>query len=136
MRVLCGDETLKVERIAHGLREQTLRAVSMAIKWPSCARRFGAAKKLLAASRFETDALHGNAAVVRDRLPGRTVSDFPAAGPAAPHAGQCRRRALYDALKGPKDLMPVKGADHNDWPDRVNASWWQEAILRTLGETR
>jgi uncharacterized protein len=44
--------------------------------------------------------------------------------------------ALYDSLKGPKHLMLIEGADHNDWPDRVDAGWWQEAILRTLGETR
>lgn len=41
--------------------------------------------------------------------------------------------ALYDSLKGPKHLMLIKGAGHNDWPDRVDAGWWQEAILRTLG---
>jgi hypothetical protein len=28
--------------------------------------------------------------------------------------------ALYDALKRPKHLMLIKGADHNDWPDRVD----------------
>jgi uncharacterized protein len=42
--------------------------------------------------------------------------------------------ALYESLKGPKHLMLIKAADHNDWPDRVDASWWQEAINRTLGE--
>jgi len=30
----------------------------------------------------------------------------------------------------------IKAADHNDWTDRVDASWWQEAILRALGEKR
>jgi uncharacterized protein len=44
--------------------------------------------------------------------------------------------ALYESLKGPKHLMLIKGADHNDWTDRVDASWWQEAILRALGEKR
>ena len=44
--------------------------------------------------------------------------------------------ALYESLKGPKHLMLMKAADHNDWPDRVDESWWQEAILRTLGEKR
>jgi uncharacterized protein len=44
--------------------------------------------------------------------------------------------ALYDSLKGPKHLMLIEGAGHNDWPDRVDAGWWQEAILRTLGEKR
>jgi hypothetical protein len=32
--------------------------------------------------------------------------------------------------------MLIKAAGHNDWPDRVDAGWWQEAILRTLGEKR
>lgn len=36
-------------------------------------------------------------------------------------------RALYDALTGPRQLMVVKGADHNDWPDRVDDAWWREA---------
>ena len=44
--------------------------------------------------------------------------------------------ALYESLTGPKHLMLIKAADHNDWTDRVDASWWQEAILRALGETR
>ncbi len=44
--------------------------------------------------------------------------------------------ALYGSLKGPKHLMLIKGADHNDWPDRVGAGWWHEAILRVLGEQR
>ncbi len=44
--------------------------------------------------------------------------------------------ALYESLQGPKHLMLIKAAGHNDWPDRVDASWWQEAILRTLGEKR
>jgi uncharacterized protein len=44
--------------------------------------------------------------------------------------------ALYESLKGPKHLMLMKAADHNDWTDRVDASWWQEAILRALGEKR
>ena len=46
--------------------------------------------------------------------------------------------ALYESLKGPKQkhLMLINAAGHNDWPDRVDASWWQDAILRTLGEKR
>ena len=44
--------------------------------------------------------------------------------------------ALYDSLKGPKHLMLIKAADHNDWTDRVDANWWQEAVLRALGEKR
>lgn len=42
--------------------------------------------------------------------------------------------ALYDALKGPKHLMLIKAAGHNDWPERVDARWWQESISRALGE--
>ena len=44
--------------------------------------------------------------------------------------------ALYDSLNGPKHLMLIKAADHNDWTDRIDAGWWQEAILRALGEKR
>ena len=43
---------------------------------------------------------------------------------------------LYESPKGRKQLMSIKAADHNDWTDRVDASWWQEAILRALGEKR
>jgi hypothetical protein len=44
--------------------------------------------------------------------------------------------ALHESLKSPKHLMLIKAVDHNDWTDRVDASWWQEAILRTVGEKR
>jgi pimeloyl-ACP methyl ester carboxylesterase len=44
--------------------------------------------------------------------------------------------ALYESLKGPKHLMLIEGAEHNDWADRVDPSWWQEAISRALGEKR
>ena len=44
--------------------------------------------------------------------------------------------ALYESLQGPKHLMLIKAAGHNDWLDRVDAGWWQEAIRRTLGEER
>lgn len=30
--------------------------------------------------------------------------------------------ALYESLKGPKHLMLIKAADHNDWLDLVDAS--------------
>jgi uncharacterized protein len=36
--------------------------------------------------------------------------------------------ALYDALGGPKQLMIVKAAEHNDWIGRVDETWWREAI--------
>jgi pimeloyl-ACP methyl ester carboxylesterase len=35
--------------------------------------------------------------------------------------------ALHDALRGPKHLMQIEGAGHNDWPGRVDASWWRTA---------
>ncbi|MFZ2652352.1 MAG: alpha/beta fold hydrolase [Burkholderiaceae bacterium] len=44
--------------------------------------------------------------------------------------------ALYESLHSPKHLMLIKGAGHNDWPGRVDALWWQEAIQRTLGAQR
>jgi pimeloyl-ACP methyl ester carboxylesterase len=34
--------------------------------------------------------------------------------------------ALHAALPGPKRLVTVAGAGHNDWPDRVNARWWDD----------
>ena len=33
--------------------------------------------------------------------------------------------ALHAALGGPKRLMQIDGAGHNDWPGRVDAAWWQ-----------
>ena len=44
--------------------------------------------------------------------------------------------ALHESLKGPKHLILIKSAGHNDWTERVDPSWWQEAILRSLGEKR
>jgi pimeloyl-ACP methyl ester carboxylesterase len=35
--------------------------------------------------------------------------------------------ALHDALDGPKHLMQIEGAGHNDWPGCVDASWWRTA---------
>jgi hypothetical protein len=35
--------------------------------------------------------------------------------------------ALHDALGGPKHLMQIEGAGHNDWPGRVDATWWRTA---------
>lgn len=35
---------------------------------------------------------------------------------------------LYAALSGPKKLMPVAGAGHNDWSDAVDLAWWREAM--------
>ena len=44
--------------------------------------------------------------------------------------------ALHAALGGPKHLMVIKASDHNDWPDRVDAAWWRDAIAFALGEGR
>jgi fermentation-respiration switch protein FrsA (DUF1100 family) len=37
-------------------------------------------------------------------------------------------RALYDSLPSPKRLRVVPGAGHNDWPLKVDDSWWREAV--------
>jgi pimeloyl-ACP methyl ester carboxylesterase len=42
-------------------------------------------------------------------------------------------RALYDSLAGPRRLLVVAGADHNDWTGRVDADWWRGAIGFALG---
>jgi pimeloyl-ACP methyl ester carboxylesterase len=44
--------------------------------------------------------------------------------------------ALHAALGGPKRLMVIQASDHNDWPDRVDASWWRAAVAFALGEAR
>ena len=36
--------------------------------------------------------------------------------------------ALHASLPGPKRLVVIAGSGHNDWPDRVDAAWWQAAI--------
>jgi len=36
--------------------------------------------------------------------------------------------ALHAALPGPKRLVTVAGAGHNDWPDRVDAAWWRDLL--------
>jgi pimeloyl-ACP methyl ester carboxylesterase len=36
--------------------------------------------------------------------------------------------ALHAALRGPKHLLRIDGADHNDWPARVDAAWWRSAL--------
>lgn len=43
--------------------------------------------------------------------------------------------ALYEALADPKRLMVLKAAGHNDWPARVDDTWWREAITLLLGES-
>lgn len=47
-----------------------------------------------------------------------------------PYLGQ----ALYDSLSGRKHLHVIAGADHNDWFDRLDNQWWQQAIDFLLGE--
>lgn len=41
--------------------------------------------------------------------------------------------ALYGSLKGPKHLLVIPASDHNDWPDRVDATWWRDVIAKLLG---
>ncbi|MEO5770489.1 MAG: alpha/beta fold hydrolase [Burkholderiaceae bacterium] len=41
--------------------------------------------------------------------------------------------ALHAALPGPKRLVVIEAADHNDWPTRVDASWWRAAVAFVLG---
>jgi len=40
--------------------------------------------------------------------------------------------ALYSALKGPKYLVVIPASGHNDWPGRVDGSWWRDAIAKFL----
>jgi fermentation-respiration switch protein FrsA (DUF1100 family) len=42
-------------------------------------------------------------------------------------------RALYAGLAGPKRLVVIEAADHNDWPARVDAGWWRAAVAFALG---
>jgi len=45
-------------------------------------------------------------------------------------------RALHAALRGPSRLIEIEDRGHNDWPDRVDAAWWREAIGFAAGEGR
>jgi len=36
--------------------------------------------------------------------------------------------ALYQALPEPKLWLPLRAAGHNDWPGRVDAAWWRQAV--------
>jgi pimeloyl-ACP methyl ester carboxylesterase len=40
--------------------------------------------------------------------------------------------ALHAALPGPKRLVTLAAAGHNDWPDRVDAGWWRDALAFLL----
>lgn len=44
--------------------------------------------------------------------------------------------ALHEAASPPKRLAVMKGADHNDWIDHVDAAWWREAVDFLLGASR
>ena len=33
---------------------------------------------------------------------------------------------LYRSLAGTRQMWTIKGAGHNDWPDRMDPSWWRE----------
>jgi hypothetical protein len=37
-------------------------------------------------------------------------------------------RDLHAALRGPKRLVVIPGAGHNDWPERVDADWWRGVL--------
>ena len=37
-------------------------------------------------------------------------------------------QALYEALPPPRRLLTMHDAGHNDWPARVDATWWQGAV--------
>lgn len=36
--------------------------------------------------------------------------------------------ALHGSLHAPKQLRTLRGAEHNDWIDRVDAAWWREVV--------
>ncbi len=44
--------------------------------------------------------------------------------------------ALHEALPGPKRLVAIADAGHDDWPARVDARWWREAVDFLLGHAR
>lgn len=46
-------------------------------------------------------------------------------------------RKLFDSLGGAKRLMVIPGAEHNDWPNHVGLSWWEDIVrlVLTPGDT-
>jgi pimeloyl-ACP methyl ester carboxylesterase len=44
--------------------------------------------------------------------------------------------ALHTALAAPKLLVVIRDSDHNDWPERVDATWWRAATDFVLGPRR
>lgn len=45
-------------------------------------------------------------------------------------------QALHDALPGPKQLRVIEASGHNDWPERVDATWWRSAVAFLLALPR
>jgi pimeloyl-ACP methyl ester carboxylesterase len=43
--------------------------------------------------------------------------------------------ALHAGLGGPKKLIVIDGSEHNDWPGRVDAAWWQAVVDFARGES-
>jgi pimeloyl-ACP methyl ester carboxylesterase len=41
---------------------------------------------------------------------------------------------LYRSLSGTKKMWMITGAGHNDWPDRMDPSWWREIMEFTRGK--
>ncbi len=41
-------------------------------------------------------------------------------------------QALFDSLPAEKRRFVIAGADHNDWPDRVDPAWWREVLSSLL----
>lgn len=44
-------------------------------------------------------------------------------------------RALFEALPSPKRLAQIEQAGHNDWFDRLDTSWWRQALDFLLADT-
>ena len=43
--------------------------------------------------------------------------------------------ALYEALPGPRRLVVIQAAGHNDWVEHVDDAWWRTATSFLLGES-
>jgi pimeloyl-ACP methyl ester carboxylesterase len=41
-------------------------------------------------------------------------------------------RALHAGIGAPKQLVVIAGAEHNDWPDLVDAGWWRSVTDAAL----
>jgi uncharacterized protein len=41
---------------------------------------------------------------------------------------------LYRSLSGKKKMWMITGAGHNDWPDRMDPSWWREIMEFARGK--